>query len=225
MDNNIINNLKKKQIQATLNSSEYKVAIESLAKQIKSKCNDESLTEATIASIFELNIFSFLADVFDKKDLFPLKEVAINTERRVAKGRIDSKIGAVVIEFKKPAILKKVKLQEDATIQIVDYLKSLYSQNPGLFVGVVTDGVRCQIINYNNTSPSIPAFENLSGKAIDIIIKSILLLEETALSADNLIKDFCLPRDNSIVINFTRRLYSELMNRIISSLMVPKSRG
>ena len=29
MDNNIINNLKNKQIQATLNSSEYKVAIES----------------------------------------------------------------------------------------------------------------------------------------------------------------------------------------------------
>ena len=97
MDNNIINNLKKKQIQATLNSQEYKSAIEFLAKSIKSKCDDESLTEATIASIFELNIFSFLADVFAKKDLFPLKEVAINTERRVAKGRIDSKIGAVVI--------------------------------------------------------------------------------------------------------------------------------
>ena len=214
MDNNIINNLKKKQIQATLNSQEYKSAIEFLAKSIKSKCDDESLTEATIASIFELNIFSFLADVFDKKDLFPLKEVAINTERRVAKGRIDSKIGAVVIEFKKPAILKNSKSQGEATNQIVDYLKSLYAQKQGLFVGVVTDGVRCQIINYNNPSPSLPAFENLNGKAIDIIIKSILLLEETALSADNLIKDFCLPRDNSIVTNFTRRLYSELMNRI-----------
>lgn len=213
MDDTIIDKLKKKQIQATFYSPEYKTALEYLAKEIRQKCDDESLSEATIASIFELEIFGFLANVFDKK-IYPAKEVAVNTERRVAKGRIDSKIGAVVIEFKKPAILKKDKSQKDATSQIVDYLKGLYSQKQGLFVGVVTDGVRCQIINYNNSAPSIPVFERLSGKTIDIIIKSILLLEETALSADNLIKDFCFPQDNNIVRCFARRLYEELTNRI-----------
>ena len=72
MDDTIIDKLKKKQIQATFYSPEYKTALEYLAKEIRQKCDDESLSEATIASIFELEIFGFLANVFDKK-IYPAK--------------------------------------------------------------------------------------------------------------------------------------------------------
>ena len=205
--------LKKKKVEFILKSPEYQFFVDQLANKIAQKSNDISLSEASIASIFELNLFKFIVEMFDQ-EIFPQKEVAIETERRIAKGRIDSKIGAVVIEFKKPAVLRHEAKQKEATEQLEGYLKSLLKEQGGIFVGIVTDGVICQVIRYSENNISIPAYRNICGTDIDTIIKSILLLDETALSPENLIKDFCHPLNDNLVTSLTRTLYQALSNKI-----------
>lgn len=204
-----IETLQKKQVEFILKSQEYATLLQNLAKEISKKCNDLTLSEASIASIFELKLFKFISDIF-QQEIIPEKEVAIDTERHISKGRIDSKIGAVVIEYKKPAVLKNATKRSKATSQLKEYLQGLLEKQQGVLVGVVTDGVRCQIITWGENLSSEPQYHELDSNDVNTIIKSILLLNETALSPANLIKDFCLPSDNSLVLTLTREFYSIL---------------
>ena len=212
-----INLLKEKQVEFILKSSEYASLLQELTQEISEKCNDMSLSEASIATVFEFKLIKFITDIFHQ-EIIPAKEVSIETERHIAKGRIDSKIGAVILEFKKPAVLRSTSKQQDATKQLNDYLKSLTNKQKGVFVGVITDGVRCQIVRYSDNLVSTQPYRMLDPEDINTIIKSILLLNETALSPENLIKDFCLPIGNNLVIDLTRELFSILTNQ-----MTPKT--
>ena len=132
--------LNKKQIEDVIKTSEYYDSLVNVSADI----HDESKfaeNEATIVSIFELELFSFIKEQFGLK-YYPQKETTINTERHISKGRIDSKIGALVLEFKHTSKLKTSEHKGKASKQLIDYLNGLNTKNSLDYIGMVTDGTQ-----------------------------------------------------------------------------------
>ena len=93
--------LEKKKLEFLLGSKEYKETLKEVCLDII-KGSESADNEATVVSVFELEIFTLIKEVLGLK-YYPEKEKSVSTERHVAKGRIDSKVGALVIEFKQPS--------------------------------------------------------------------------------------------------------------------------
>ncbi len=202
--------LRLQQIEFIIKTDDYKAELNDLSNEI-SKASKEAENEASIVAIFELELFSFIKDVLGLK-YYPEKEKSINTERHISKGRIDSKIGALIIEFKHTSKLKSNKDKEKASNQLKDYLKGLNLKYSNDYWGIITDGTQCKFINIEAGQIHESAFETIKGKHLDKIIKSIVLLDKTALTPENLIKDFCDEKD-SLSKRLVICLYSTLKNK------------
>ena len=76
---------------------EYLGALSSLARDIRKK-SKQADNEATVVAQVEIIIHDFLRDVFNI-DVTPIREMVTPTRSKV-RGRIDSKIGTVIFEYK-----------------------------------------------------------------------------------------------------------------------------
>ncbi|KKW27005.1 MAG: hypothetical protein VF00_C0002G0332, partial [candidate division Kazan bacterium GW2011_GWB1_52_7] len=74
-----------------LDTTEYREKLVDLALSIR-RGSETAENEATVVSVFEINLFAFLSDHLGIK-YYPQKEKLVNTERHITKGRIDSKYG------------------------------------------------------------------------------------------------------------------------------------
>lgn len=202
--------LKIKQLEFIINSNEYKETLKEVCSDIIQGTKSAE-NEASVVSIFELELFLFIKETLGLK-YYPEKEKAVNTQRHVSKGRIDSKIGALVIEFKQPSSLKTEKNMKSATKQITEYLDGLFQKHQNDFLGIVTDGTKCQIINMEHGKQYFGSYEYLNYKHLDLLIRNIVLLEKVALTPENLVKDFCEPVENNISNSLTLCLYDTLKN-------------
>lgn len=200
---------KKKQLELIVKSPEYKELLKEVSQDISNE-SKKAENEASIVSIFELELFSFIKENLGLK-YYPEKEKAINTERHISKGRIDSKIGALVIEFKHTSKLIKTEHKKKASSQLIDYLKGLATKDNLDYYGIVTDGTQCKFITIENGIINEGAFEKLSSKHLDTIIKDIVLLDKVALTPENLVKDFC-DSENSLSKKLTLSLFNTLKN-------------
>lgn len=207
-ENTLKDVLKQKKIQAVIGSSEYNELLKQLAQDIKQGAA-EAANEATVVSRFELELYNFMKEVLGVK-YQPEKEQLVDTERHVAKGRIDSKIGALVIEFKHPTKLASTSNKNKASAQLIEYLEGLYKQDPLDYLGAVTDGTKIKFIRLENGTIKEEAFEALAAKHLDRIIKSVFQLEQVALTPKNLIKNFCEPDADSTVRVLVSRLFRAL---------------
>ncbi|MDR7208412.1 Eco57I restriction-modification methylase domain-containing protein [Flavobacterium piscis] len=202
--------LRLQQFEFIIKTDDYKAELSDLSNEI-SNASKKAENEASIVTIFELELFSFIKDVLGLK-YYPEKEKSINTERHISKGRIDSKIGALVIEFKHTSKLKLIKDKEKASNQLKDYLLGLSTKHSNDYWGFITDGTQCKFVNIESGHFIESAYENINGQHLDKIIKSIVLLEKTALTPENLIKDFCDDKD-SLSKRLVLCLYSTLKNK------------
>jgi hypothetical protein len=200
---------KKKQLELIIQSPEYIALLKEVSQDIHNE-SKKAENEASIVSIFELELFSFIKDILGLK-YYPEKEKTINTERHISKGRIDSKIGALVIEYKHTSKLIKTVDKEKASSQLIDYLKGLAVKDNLDYYGIVTDGTQCKLIIIENGIINEGAFEKLSSKHLDGIIKDIVLLDKVALTPENLVKDFC-DAENSLSKQLILSLYNTLKN-------------
>lgn len=201
------NKFRIKQIETLIRTTEYAELLTEVSSDIITE-SKKAENEASIVSIFELELFSFIKETLGLK-YYPEKEKTINTERHISKGRIDSKIGALVIEFKHTSKLKTTEHKNKASSQLSDYLKGLSDKNNLDYFGIVTDGTQCKLVNIENGLLNEGAFEKLAPKHIDRIIKSIVLLDKVALTPENLVKDFC-ESDNSLSQRLVLCLYKTL---------------
>lgn len=201
--------LKEKVTEFRLNQPEYKALVKDLAKKIRIQAK-AAPNEATIASHFEILLYAFLKEQFDIKFL-PEKEVCTDALRHTAKGRMDSRLSALIIEYKHINKLKKLIEQDNATKQITDYMNSEHSKTKHEVVGLITDGNKAKFVAIDDAGVLVQdSFEELSGTHIDRLIRSIVLLEKTALTPENLVKDFC--GDDGVVKELAISLYDALKN-------------
>lgn len=209
MDDSVKNNLLHKSIELLLGTTEYRKALREAASSIRTQ-SKMAANEATIVSIFELEIFTVIRDIFGLK-YYPEKEVQVETSFHVAKGRIDSKIGALVIEFKHPSALSNPTQENKAIEQIKNYLDGLTLNSNQEYFGIITDGLKACRVLICNHEVVVGAFEPLTAGTLDEIVRSIILLDKVALSPENLVRDFA-SGENSLSKSLSRTLYITLRN-------------
>lgn len=203
--------LREKTLELILKQKEFEEALNELAQKIKEECR-HAPNEATVASNFEILLYTFMKD-FLGMSFLPTKEMSVDTQRHVSKGRIDSRIGALIIEYKNKDKLNNKKLEDRASCQIIDYMKTIAASAQHETVGLVTDGVKVKFIVLDPKGSIIEgAFESLASTHLSRLIKSIVLLQKTALSAENLVRDFCGP--NPVAKKLYLALYDALTNHI-----------
>lgn len=187
-----VEKLKEKLVQTALDSTEFR----DLLTQTVSDIVNYSLVapnEASIESCFDRELYALLRQL--DIHLTIAKEVSVDTCRDISKGRMDSRIGAVVIEYKDKEKLKTDNDIEKASTQLKTYLIGLSNEKPSFYYGFLTDGIHVKEITIDNKSITKegPFVEFKVSEALRLI-KNMVLLEKTALSPDNLIKDFCYPK-------------------------------
>ena len=125
-----------------INSSEYKQQLTDMAKRIV-KLSETAPNEATIESNFDCELFAFFRENFNSLgfEYNPIKEKAVSTKRNILKGRADTAIASLIIEFKQPKTLSNDQQKERAIDQISEYMLSISSDTAENIHGFVTDGV------------------------------------------------------------------------------------
>ena len=210
--------LKNKQYTAIINSKEYRSLLKDMCRRISSKAK-VAPNEATIENYFDCELFAFFRDVFEPLGFIysPVKEAAISTRRHTTKGRADTAIGALVIEFKQLSTLSNKESQSKAISQIIDYLEGIETE--GDAIGYVTDGTKGCFIFKHEDNISKENFSDLSYEQLDILIQSIIRLNLTALTSKNIVESFCNPAENDgIAFTLVKSLYKNL-----SSAITPKT--
>ncbi|MFR2716196.1 MAG: hypothetical protein ACLTA5_01935 [Anaerococcus obesiensis] len=118
--------------------------------------------EADVATNIDSEIIQFsnnLLEPFGIDKLNLSKEFGVSLKKqeekngeiilRQAKGRVDSKYSSVIIEYKQPSTYKNKADTDKAFYQALQYMDSLYNNFPGTYIGIITDGTRCQFIKFD----------------------------------------------------------------------------
>lgn len=177
-------------LRTALATSEFSGALEEAAREISSTIGDED-TEATVAGVFERVLYAELRSVGLR--FHPLKEQVVEGKRHRGVGRMDSRLGSLVFEYKRPARLRTAGQVKEGTLQLGDYLRSL-TDPQGTAIGILTDG-RQVIEMYardgeiETEMPPTP----VDAAALRRIALQVNSLELTALTAENLLRDLCGP--------------------------------
>ena len=138
----VIQENKMKQYFSIINSAEYREQLSEMAQRIV-KLSETAPNEATIESNFDCELFAFFRDKFNSLgfEYNPIKEKAVKTARNVLKGRADTAIASLIIEFKQPKTLSNEKQKSKAIEQISQYMLSMNYDTLENIYGFVTDGV------------------------------------------------------------------------------------
>lgn len=198
-----------------LNSNDYKLALSEMAKRIVNKSR-KAPNEATIESYFDSELFCFFREKFRLYgfEYNPIKEKTIVT-RHTLKGRADTALSSMVIEFKQPSTLKNKQLKDAAIRQICDYMESLSNQNEEVCQGFVTDGVKGCFIQYGNKEFAIEKFYTIDGFTLDKLVRLIIQVELIALTGSNLVAKICNPPEyDGVGITIANALFSIIEKNI-----------
>lgn len=203
-----------------IKSKEYRVALADMAKRITIAAN-KAPNEATIEGRFDCELFAFFREQFGPFgfEYNPIKEKSIATCRHVAKGakgRADTAISTLVIEFKQPSTLANEEQKKKAIEQIEDYLDGLSEvDNDEMYEGFVTDGVKGCFVTFIDGKAKEEKFTNIDEFVLDRIIQNILSLKLIAFNANNLVESFCNPPENNgIAFELVDKLFAILKNHI-----------
>lgn len=195
-------------------SKEYQQRLVGMANSIKNS-SKIAPNEATIESRFDCELFAFFKDIFEPLGFIynPIKEQAINTRRHISKGRADTAIASLVIEFKQPSTLSNKRSKDKAINQISDYLKGIQTEDDDILEGYVTNGIEGCFVTCYRGEIIVEEFLELSEHSLDRIIQNILSLKLIAFNASNLVESFCNPPLNDgVAFQLVKTLFSALEN-------------
>lgn len=198
-------------------SDEYLEELDKMAERIR-EASAKAPNEATIESKFDCELFAFFKTHFEPLgfEYNPTKEKALNTQRHVSKGRADTAISTLVIEFKQPSTLATEKYKEKALRQIEDYLKAVHKEkDEEMMEGFVTNGTQGCFVTYCKGEITRESFLRLSAQDLDRIIQNIMALKLIAFNAENLVESFCNPpKNDGIAFDLVAILFELLKNKI-----------
>lgn len=200
----IHNELKKKLLTQALKEPLFHDALDDAADEIVSG-STSAPNEATVEAIFENVLYSVLRDIGLR--FRPVKEKPIATRRHIARGRTDSRLGALVIEFKQPSTLSSSTDIASARKQLLEYLDAICNELDTVAVGWITDGTKtCELRIYPDGTSSDSGFSALNGISLRRLTQHVISLEQSALNSTNLINDFCGINYDGIIFRLARTL-------------------
>lgn len=207
---------KQKLIDFALNSEEFRGELLDASKEIVERASSAS-NEATVEGIFERILYALLKEIGIK--FHPQKEISVDTRRHTSKGRMDSRIGALVIEYKHKSRLQSHRDVRAVVKQISEYIASLSRSSDSEITGFVTDGLflfELKAIAGKIIGPS--GRSKLDNRSLLRIITSIVSLEQSALTVENLIRDFCGRSYEGALFDLAR-----ILNAILKNQATPKT--
>lgn len=204
-----IEQLQQKQISAVIDDSLFRDLLEEEISEIIA-VGKTATTEATVEGSFESRLYSLLRQF--RISFNPEKEILVDSRRHTRKGRMDSKVGAVVIEYKHRSKLDSAGDNTKAISQIEDYLESLSKKSDTQYYGFLTDGIKCmEFMFQNGKAVSKSSFQSLGVDQCLRLIQNIVSLDKTSLLPENLIRDFCdVSNDKNLCYRIARELYEVL---------------
>ncbi len=193
---------------------EYGRSLEEMAQRIV-RNSRVAPNEASVESYFDCELFHFFRTQFGELgfEYNPTKEKSYQTSRHILKGRADSAIASLIVEFKQPSTLSNEKSKNKAMEQIADYLIANENENNRESEGFVTDGVIGCFLRCENGEVTKEFFYDLNGQTLQRVIENIVQVKLVALNAKNLVDGLCCPADNSgIAFKLMRSLHSIVKN-------------
>ena len=208
--------LRQKILNTALNAHEFHSTLAEAAHEIRALATPMA-TEATIEGAFERVLYAQLREI---GLLFhPVKEAGVDFKRHRTSGRTDSRLGALVIEYKRPRLLKTDAQVERGLDQLKEYLVALSEQHRSSLVGILTNGlVAVEVRAYDGAIIAQTALENLSGETLLRVTRQFISLALSALTPSNLIKDFCESAADGVLFKTAR-----VLNNILSNGQQPKT--
>jgi hypothetical protein len=196
--------LKRKLVSQAIQDPLFKSSLRDAANEIK-KISASAANEATIEGAFERIVYALLKDI--GLSFHPEKETPVKTKRHTARGRTDSRIGALVIEYKQPSTFSAAADITKATQQITDYVSAISLELKNEVVGFLTDGTKVREFRASDGKvTSLSALSVLDDVALSRFVRSVISLERSALTAKNLIRDFCGDTYDGILFRVAREL-------------------
>lgn len=125
-------------ISKKMQSAEYQIKLsDTLTSMIRQLKNANS--EATVASIFENNLYYLLKTYFEKEIPF-YKEAGQSFLRHKFLGRMDAFSNGLIIEYKDLNKLESEKDKNSAIEQVKKYLEQLYEKTGNGIQALLTNG-------------------------------------------------------------------------------------
>ncbi len=201
---NIQKDLRKQLVSQALKNPLFHELVSEAATSI-SNDSGTAENEATIEFIFEREIYSCLKEI--GVPFKPVKESALTLRRHTAKGRADSRLNQLVIEYKQPSTLRTKKQQKLAEEQLILYLEAIVSAETPRAVGYVTDGTKLARVEiWHSEDKLCGPYESLKQSTLFKLISDVLSLDQKALTPQNLISDFCSSEHNGALFNLARKM-------------------
>jgi len=208
--------LRQKILNMALIAPEFRQSLTEAASEIRSMARPDA-TEATIEGAFERILYAQLREIGLR--FHPEKEQSVATRRHVTKGRTDSRLGAIIIEYKRPALLKSDTEIQTALTQLTEYLVALSADAEAPYVGLLTNGlVAIEMRAVGGNITSISAVEKLSAATLLRLTQQFISLALTALTPANLIRDFCGLQSDGVLFKTAR-----ILNDILANSHQPKT--
>ena len=200
--------LRRKILNVALTAPEFRRTLDEAATEIVSFATSDA-TEATIEGAFERILYAHLRSIGLK--FHPDKEFEVNLKRHITRGRIDSRLGALIIEYKRPSLLKSATELKHAIEQLKRYLIALSNTSDSPFVGLLTNGiVVIEVRALHGEIKAQSAVEKLSGATLLRLTQQFISLAFTALTPSNLIRDFCGSDTEGVLFHTARVLNAVL---------------
>lgn len=196
--------LRQKILQAALKAPDFRTLLVEAADEIR-EIAKPTATEATIEGAFERILYAQLKEIGLR--FHPEKESAINLKRHVARGRADSRLGALIIEYKRPALLKSTGEREAALTQLKSYVTALSQTTDTPFVGLLTNGlVAIEVQALRGSIIAQSSLQSVDWRVLLRLTQHVVSLALTALTPANLIRDFCGSRSDGVLFQMARVL-------------------
>lgn len=187
-------------------SSEYKIS----KNQVIEKIIRHSLNapnEATVASHFELNLYSLIKDNFDQDIEFIREPTANDGFINTFKGRMDAVSSNLIIEYKRPDKLKRDSDILSAINQLRGYMTQLKTEGQ-TFEGFLTDGGHYIKAYFVGDTLVTEKMRPLDSSGIDFLVSELLNLDKKQLVSRNLQQDF---GKGSILTKIQRQLFQQIL--------------
>ncbi|MDD5417227.1 MAG: N-6 DNA methylase, partial [Candidatus Aenigmarchaeota archaeon] len=206
-----LENLKEKLTNIALSSVEFRGALKHASEEIAFEAK-KAANEATIEGVFERVLYAILREVGIK--FHPEKETSLGIIRHTGRGRVDSRIGALVIEYKHRDKLRSQGDISSGKNQLEEYVCSISSDLHNEVIGFLTDGLSLfEVRAFDGKITSWSGEQNINDTSLLNLIRNIVSLEQSALTSENLIRDFCGSSYAGVLFDVARILNSILLKK------------
>ncbi|SDM07964.1 Eco57I restriction-modification methylase domain-containing protein [Segatella bryantii] len=211
------NKYRKNRYQEIIRSNEYQIEISEIVKRLL-KVSKTAPNEATIEANFDMELHTLFNNYFKEIgfEYNPIKEAPVNsTKRNVIRGRADTAIAGLIVEYKQPSTLKNKVQKKSAFEQIEGYIESISKEKEELYQGFITDGTYAAFVNYDGSKFEREDFYKLNENTFNRIVLAILQVKLIALNAKNLVEGLCnTPSNDGVGFKIAKVLFEIIEKNI-----------